>query len=119
VKTTHPRVPHVLIGDFGAIGGMGLRSFLTAEGVEFESNGASVEEVTAHVVDGATKVVVLDRQMPGADAAVARISAEHPTVTVIVCSLDHPTMTVFPAHGGTTYESPLSAPMLACAVRST
>ena len=107
----------VLVGDFGPIGRLGLRSLLGSGQFEF-ANGGNADEVLARVVEGETEVVVLDRRMPEGPTAVARIAAEHPDVKVIVCSLDESTMSVFPAHGAAAYESPLNAERLAAAMEN-
>ena len=107
----------MLVGDFGAIGGVGLEAMLDAEGLEFETNGSTARELIERVVEGETEVVVLDRQMPHALAAAEQILAEHAEVRVIVCSLDGTTMSVFPGRGADAYESPLDGPRLAAAIR--
>jgi DNA-binding NarL/FixJ family response regulator len=119
LESDDQRAPKILIGDFGAIGGLGLREFLDDEGFTVVTNGATANEVLESLDDGEADVdvVVLDRHMPGVAGATERIGREHPDVKVILCSLDEPTMHVFPAWGGVSYESPLDADRLVLAVR--
>lgn len=107
----------VLVGDFGAIGTVGLGAMLDAEGLEFELSGLAAGDVLARVAAGETEVVVLDREMPEVLGTAARITAEHTEVLVIVCSLDETTMSVYPG-GGAAYEAPLDPLRLAAAIRS-
>ncbi len=86
----------VLVGEFGAIGAVGLGAMLDDEGLEFELSGLTAGDVLAKVAAGETEVVVLDREMPHALGTAARIAAEHAEVRVIVCSLDDTTMSVYP-----------------------
>jgi DNA-binding NarL/FixJ family response regulator len=110
------KAARVLVGDFGAIGAVGLRIMLDAEGVEFETSGPTAGDVLASVVPGETEVVVLDREMPDAVTAAARLAAEHPEVRVIVCSLDDTTMWVYPGDIGAAYGAPLDPPRLAAVI---
>jgi DNA-binding NarL/FixJ family response regulator len=108
----------VLVGEFGAIGAVGLGELLDAEGLEFVLSGLTARGVLAKVAEGETEVVVLDREMPQARGTAERIAAEHAGVRVIVCSLDDTTMSVYPGRGGEAYEAPLDPPRLAAAIRS-
>jgi len=107
----------VLVGDFGAIGSVGLGAMLDAEGLAFETARPTAGELLARVAEGETDVVVLDRKMRHALGAAATIAAEHSHVRVIVCSLDDTMMSVFPEQGGPAYEAPLDPPRLASAIR--
>ena len=107
----------VLVGDFGAIGTVGLGAMLDAEGLDFETSGRSAEDVLARLSAGDADVVVLDRHMPQALSTAARIAADHDEVLVIVCSLDDTTMLVFPGGGEPAYEAPLDPPRLAAAIK--
>jgi DNA-binding NarL/FixJ family response regulator len=119
LESDDQRAPKILIGDFGAIGGLGLREFLDAEGFSVVTNGATADEVLESLEYDEADVVVLDRQMPDVAGATERIGEEHPDIKVILCSLDEPTMRVFPAWGGASYEWPLDADRLVLAVRGT
>jgi DNA-binding NarL/FixJ family response regulator len=112
------RTTRVLLVDSGGVGTRGLRDALSAEGFELDSDDAPIDDVLDALALDAPDVVVLDLETDDALAAAERIASEHPSVKVIVCSLDEPTMRVFPAWGGAPYEARLDPDRLAAAVRA-
>jgi len=106
----------VLVGDFGAIGTVGLEAILKSQGLDLQTSTVAEEDVLAKVSGGTTEVVVLDSRLPHALEKAARITADA-DVRVIVCSLDDTTMVVFPGPGVAPYEAPLDPTRLAAAVR--
>ena len=107
----------VLVGDFGAIGTVGLGAMLESQGLDLEATTIVDGGDDASYVTSETEVVVLDRAMPSSPEIAARIAAGHPDVRVIVCSLDETTMLVYPGGGAAPYEAPLDPPRLAAAIR--
>jgi DNA-binding NarL/FixJ family response regulator len=118
VDSDKDRTPRVLLVDSGGVGTLGLRDALDAEDFEIETDHATLDEVLQRLTRDETDVVVLDLELEHAIVAAERIAAEHPSVKVIVCSLDEPTMRVFPAWGSAPYEAPLDPDLLAAAVRA-
>lgn len=104
----------VLVGDFGAIGTVGLEAMLKSQGLDLQTSTVAEEDVLAKV--SGAEVVVLDSRLPHALEKAARITADA-DVRVIVCSLDDTTMVVFPGPGVAPYEAPLDPTRLAAAVR--
>jgi len=107
----------ILVGDFGAIGTVGLGAMLEAQSLNLETSTVAAEDVPARLAAGGTEVVVLDSGMSQARETAARIAAEHADVRVIICSLDDTTMLVYPGHGEAPYEAPLDPARLAAAIR--
>ena len=107
----------VLVGDFGAIGTVGIGAMLESEGLDLRTTTIVDGEDISYVKPGETEVVVLDRNMPRSLETAALIAAEHPDVRVIVCSLDETTMLVYPGGGAPPFEAPLDPPRLAAAIR--
>jgi DNA-binding NarL/FixJ family response regulator len=107
----------VLVGDFGAIGAVGLGAMLESEGLDLQTTTIVDGDDISYVTPGETKVVVLDRGMPRSLEIAAQIAAQHPDVRVIVCSLDETTMLVYPGGGAPPSEAPLDPSRLAAAIR--
>jgi len=108
----------VLVGDFGAIGTVGIRAMLESAGLDLRTTTiVDGDDDISYVTPGETEVVLLDRGMPRSLETAAQIAAEHPDVRVIVCSLDETTMLVYPMGGAPPFEAPLEPARLAAAVR--
>lgn len=107
----------VLVGDFGAIGTVGIGAMLEAEGLDLQTTTIVDGDDISYVTPGETEVVVLDRNMPRSLETAAQIAARHPEVRVIVCSLDETTMLVYPGGGAPPFEAQLDPPRLAAAIR--
>ena len=108
----------VLVGDFGAIGTVGLEAMLESQGLDLQTTTiVDSDDDISYVTPGETEVVLLDRGMPRSLETAARIAARHPDVRVIVCSLNETTMLVYPGGGAEPFEAPLDPPRLAAAIR--
>ncbi len=107
----------VLVGDFGAIGTIGLAAMLEAQGLDLQTTAVAPDDELSYVTAGETEVVVVDRGLPRALETAARIATEHEDVRVIVCSLDSTKMLVYPGHGAPPYEATLDPARLAAAIR--
>jgi DNA-binding NarL/FixJ family response regulator len=107
----------VLVGDFGAIGTVGLGAMLEAQGLDLQTTTIAAGDDFSDAIPDETEVVVLDRSMPRVLETAARIAADHADMRVIVCSLDDTTMLVYPRHGAAPYEAPLDPSRLAAAIR--
>jgi DNA-binding NarL/FixJ family response regulator len=107
----------VLVGDFGAIGAVGLGAMLESEGLDLRTTTIAEGDDVSYVTPGETEVVLLDRGMPHSLETAAHIAAQHPDVRVIVCSLDETTMLVYPGGGAEPFETVLDPPRLAAAIR--
>jgi CheY-like chemotaxis protein len=112
------REPRVLIGDFGAVARLGLRSSLLGMGFHVVTDEGGAKELVKRVTESCPDVVVMDLDAPGAVKAARRISAEFPAVRVIACSSNEPNMRVFPPfHRGESYAVGLTPATLSKAIR--
>ena len=108
----------VLVGDFGAIGTVGLEAMLESQGLDLQTTTiVDGDDDISYVTPGETEVVLLDRGLPRSLETAAQIAARHPDVRVIVCSLDETTMLVYPGSGAEPFEAPLDPQRLAAAIR--
>ena len=105
----------VLVGDFGAIGTVGLGAMLESQGLDLQTTTIASGEDLA--IPDETEVVLFDRGMPEALETAAQLAADRADVRVIVCSLDDTTMLVYPGHGAAPYEAPLDPRRLAETIR--
>ena len=109
----------VLIGDFGAIARVGLREFLSEQGVDIVAEEDEAEEVMDLLNRVRPDVVLLSLDREDGLTTAARITSGYPAVKVIACSSDEPLMVVFPPfHNGESYGAQLSPQVLAEVVRS-
>jgi DNA-binding NarL/FixJ family response regulator len=108
----------VLVGDFGAIGTVGIGAMLESQGLDLQTTTiVGGGDNVSYVTPGETEVVLLDRGLPHSLETAAQIAARHPDVRVIVCSLDETTMLVYPGGRAEPFEAPLDPPRLAAAIR--
>jgi DNA-binding NarL/FixJ family response regulator len=111
-------VPRVLVGRFGTIARLGLHAFLSEEGFEVIDPGYGSAQLLGHLGSDQPDVVVLDLDSGDTADLARRIVESYPSVQVIACSAERPTMRVYPPfHKGESYESDLSAVLLAEAIR--
>jgi len=109
----------VLIGDFGMIARMGLRELLDTQGLEVVAESGGQGGIIARLSEVRPDVVLLDLDDPGFAPVALRISSTFPAVKVIACSSEQPVMRIFPPfHHGESYESELSAALLALALKN-
>ncbi|WP_306333562.1 hypothetical protein [Streptomyces sp. KL118A] len=104
----------VLVVGFGDIARRGIRSILRNPGILLMECGT--DAVTAVVAGTRPDVVVLEAGPRGGGARAARLAAETPGTTVVLCSAHRTDMRVYPASGGC-YTRPLSARALIDGVR--
>jgi DNA-binding NarL/FixJ family response regulator len=109
----------VLIGDFGMIARMGLRELLDSQGLEVVAETGGESGIIARLSDVRPDVVLLDLDDPGFPEIALQITSTFPAVKVIACSSEEPVMRVFPPfHHGESYDSKLSAALLALALKN-
>jgi hypothetical protein len=132
----------VVIGNFGAVAGMGLRDILAGEGLEVvgharprevpgppgergvrDRNGERDVPETAGIVPLVNEVrpdvVVLDLDDESALEVAVQITSEFPAIKVVACSSEEPVMQVFPPfHHGESYLSQLTRAHLAQALHN-
>jgi AmiR/NasT family two-component response regulator len=109
----------VLIGDFGVVARMGLRTLLAEEGLEVLEAAQTRREIIARLNDVQPDVVLLDLDRDAAPELGARISAAFPAMNVIACSYDEPIMRVFPPfHHGESYIAPFTRARFAAALKA-
>jgi AmiR/NasT family two-component response regulator len=112
-------VRRVLIGDFGAVVGMGLRKLLDNEGLDVLEAAGIRAGIIPRLSEVQPDVVLLDLDAEGVPDLAARISSAFPAVTVIACSSAEPIMRVFPPfHHGESYCAPFTPVLLAAAVKN-
>lgn len=113
------REHRVLIGDFGVVARLGLRTSLLGMGFHVVSDVRGASELLMRVTETCPDVVVVDLDARGALKAAMRVSAEFPAVKVIACSSNEPKMRVFPPfHRGESYAMELTPATLAKAIRT-
>jgi DNA-binding NarL/FixJ family response regulator len=110
----------VVMGDFGAVAGLGLRDILAGEGLEVVGHarcaavGAGIVPLLSEV---RPDVVVLDLDDDGSLEVAMQITSEFPAIKVVACSSEEPVMQVFPPfHHGESYLSHLTRAELAQAL---
>ncbi len=109
----------VMIGDFGMIARMGLRELLDEQGIEVVAETGGQGGIITRLSEVRPDVVLLDLDDPGSNAVAQRISSTFPAIKVIACSSEEPVMRVFPPfHHGESYDSELSAALLALALKN-
>ena len=103
----------VLMGDFGAIVRIGLRSVLETPGVNLSMIETPNAEILAGLADALPDVVVLDLDRVDGTHLVGQITSNYPAIKVIACSADTPTMRVYPPfHNGESFELALNPTQL-------
>jgi hypothetical protein len=109
-------VTRVLLGDFSALLRLGFVDVFEAHGLELIQTEA--DDILKRLVEALPHAVVLDLDKEGVVELARRIESDFPAVRVIACSSVASTMRIFPPfHYGESYESELSAAVLARALR--
>ncbi|MCA1704271.1 MAG: hypothetical protein LC808_13820 [Actinobacteria bacterium] len=112
-------MPHVLVGDFGAIVRLGLREIFEDERWDLVAEEIGNGEVVRRLIETMPDVVVLDLDVTGTDSLARLIASDFPAVKVIACSSAKPVMRIFPPfHHGESYTTELDASRLIAAVMS-
>jgi DNA-binding NarL/FixJ family response regulator len=113
----------VVIGDFGAVAGLGLRDILAGEGLEVVGHARERDVPEPGIVPLVNEVrpdvVVLDLDDESALEVAVQITSEFPAIKVVACSSEEPVMQVFPPfHHGESYLSQLTRAHLAQALHN-
>jgi DNA-binding NarL/FixJ family response regulator len=110
-------VARVLIGQFDAMVGLGLKQILDADGSGVVAMEVPTDALLDRLVETSPDVVVLDLGAAGCAALADQITAQYPAIKVIACSSKRPVMRVYPPfHHGESYLSPLNPSLLLEAV---
>src|SRR5688500_14436317 len=113
------RMRRVLIGDFGVIARMGLRSLLDDEGLDVLEAAGVRPGIILRLSEVQPDVVLLDLDAEEVPDLAVRISSTFPSMTVIACSSAEPIMRVFPPfHYGESYIAPFTRVQFAAAVKT-
>ncbi|MFN2468481.1 MAG: hypothetical protein ABR521_10195 [Gaiellaceae bacterium] len=105
----------VVLGEFGPIFRLGLRSALVEAGCYVIADGAPLEKLHAVLSTASVEAVILNLDAPLCATGALRLLAEHPGLSVIGCSAERTAMRVFRAGGGVD-ERPLTAAALGAAI---